>query len=92
MAELEIWRRKSEPDRWHVRGDVDGETLCGDTTSDMEAGDTDWEDVILLLRCGKCVTRDEQSRTAFGEVYETCPDQPDVLHGSSTVDHFPAAS
>jgi hypothetical protein len=61
MAKHEIWHRKSEPDRWHCGGNGDGETLCGDTTSDMEAGVTQWDDLILLLRCGKCVGRAEKS-------------------------------
>jgi hypothetical protein len=84
MVEREIWRRKSEPDRWHLGGNVDGETLCGDTTNDMEAGGTEWDDVILLLRCGKCVGRDEKSWQAF-ESSELRPDPP-------TVFDYPAAS
>jgi hypothetical protein len=92
MAEREmIWHRKSEPDRWHLGGDVDGETLCGDITNDMEVGDTEWDDVILLLRCGKCVGRDEESWQAF-ESSEPCPDHPQSPSHASAQVRFSAAS
>jgi hypothetical protein len=49
----------------------------------MEAGGSEWDEVILLLRCGKCVGRDEISWLAF-ESTEPLPD--------ATVFDFPAAS